>query len=239
MKYFTKEWYQTNGTAGHYLDMQVSKNAETFSEEYYHDLYLRRRRAFVKERKEEAERTNASFDKSAEEAAFQSAHERAVKAMQERLPEEILKQVADVRVLALGIATKEVRQQLKEIGEKNEKQQNTAEKEYWENYCPTVKDKVGEEIQKAFSFRGSRITAVEMKENRLAFKLESDTSAVKKVIFKNYKILEQDGYMLGAEWLYQEVHPAEGGNEYHGLLWKNNGKTGYLTIFAEQIELIK
>lgn len=239
MKYFTKEWYAACGVVGYHLDMQVSKNAETFSEEYYHDLYLRRRRAFVKERKEEAEKNNASFDKAAAEAEFQSAHETTVKTMQERLPKEILEQVADVRVLALDIATKEVRQQLKEICEKNEKQMNAVMKEYWEEYCPTVKDAVGEEIQKEFHFHDSRITAVEMKENQLAFKMEPCFSDVKKVIFKNYKILERDGYLLGADWLYQEVHPAEGGNTYHGLLWKSNGQTGYLTIFAEEIEFIR
>lgn len=239
MKYFTKEWYASCGVVGYHLNMQVSKNAETFSEEYYHDLYLRRRRAFVKERKEEAEKDHASFDKAETEAEFQSTHENIVKSMQERLPKEILEQVADVRVLALDIATKEVRQQLKEICEKNEKQMDAMLKEYWETYCPSVKEAVGEEIQKEFNFHDSRITAVEMKDDQLAFKMEPCFSDVKKVIFKKYKILEQDGYMLGADWLYQEVHPAEGGNEYHGLLWKNNGKAGYLTIFAEEIEFIR
>ena len=162
-----------------------------------------------------------------------------VRSMQERLPKEILEQVADVRVLALDIATKEVRQQLKEICEENKKQMDAVVKEYWETYCPTVKEAVGEEIQKEFNFHDSHITGMEMKDNRLAFKMEPCFSDVKKVIFKNYKILEQDGYMLGADWLYQEVHPAEGGNEYHGLLWKSNGKPGYLTIFAEEIEFIR
>lgn len=243
MKYFTKEWYAACDVMGYRLDLQVSKHAEAFSEEYYHDLYLRRRRAFVKESKEEAEKNKVPFDKAAAEAEFQICHENTVKAMEERLPKEILEQVADIRVLALNITTKEVRQQLKELFERNEKQMRAVQKEcweeYWKEYCPKVKEAVGEEIQKAFNFHDSIITAVEMKEHELAFKMEPCFSNVKKVIFKNYKILEQDGYLLGASWLYQEVHPAEGGNEYHGLLWKENGETGYLTIFAEEIVLIR
>jgi len=78
---------------------------------------------------------------------------------------------------------------------------------------------------------------MEMKEGTLTFRMED--SDVKKVIFKNYKILEQDGYLLGATWLYQEVYAVEGGNEYHGLLWKNGGKLAYLTIQAEDIEFVK
>ena len=239
MKYFTKEWYANCGVTGFHGDMQVSKNAGIFSEEYYHDLYLRRRRAFVKERKEEAEKDQTAFDKAAAEADFQSAHEKNVKTLKARLPKEILEQVADVRVLALDIATKEVRQQLKELCERNEGQMQAVIREYWEEYCPQVREAVGEEIQKAFQFHDSRIIAVEKKEDQLAFKMEPCFSDVKKVIFKNYRILEQDGYLLGADWLYQEVHPAEGGNTYHGLLWKSNGETGYLTIFAEEVELIR
>ena len=49
MKYFTKEWYEACQAADWCLNMAVSKNAEEFSEEYYKDLYTRRRRAFVKQ----------------------------------------------------------------------------------------------------------------------------------------------------------------------------------------------
>ncbi|MBQ7083932.1 MAG: hypothetical protein IJM95_01630, partial [Anaerotignum sp.] len=83
----------------------------------------------------------------------------------------------------------------------------------------------------------AEIKSMEMKTDSLAFRMEH--SDVKKVIFKNYKILEQDGYLLGATWLYQEVYAVEGGNEYHGLLWKDGGKLAYLTVFAEEIEFVK
>ena len=60
MKYFTKEWYEACQAADWCLNMAVSKNAEEFSEEYYKDLYTRRRRAFVKQMKEEE---GEAFDK--------------------------------------------------------------------------------------------------------------------------------------------------------------------------------
>lgn len=239
MKYFTKEWYEACGNTGYHLNMQVSKNAETFSEEYYHDLYLRRRRAHMKLQKEVAEMNGTAFDKAAEEAEFQKFHELAVARYQERLPQEILKQVADVRVLALDITTKEIRQQLKDWCEKNAQQMQTVQDAYQTEVCDVQKDAIGEEIQREFSFHDSKITGMELGADKLAFKMEPAFSDVKKVIFKNHKILEQDGYMIGAEWLYQEVYAVEGGNEYHGLLMKKDGKLGYLTIFAEGIEFIR
>ena len=237
MKYFTKEWYKTCQNSGWHLNMSVSKNAEEFNEEYYKDLYTRRRRAFVKEEKEVAEVLGEEFSKAKAEVEFMNRHEGMVKRMEESIPQNILAEVADTRVLALDIATKEVRQKLKAWCEGNMKEMHRVTDLYWKQICPELKDAVGEEIQKNFNFHDAVIKSMEMKTDSLAFRMEH--SDVKKVIFKNYKILEQDGYLLGARWLYQEVYAVEGGNEYHGLLWKDGGKLAYLTIQAEDIEFVK
>ena len=119
MKYFTKEWYEMCQNAGWHLNLSVSKNAEEFSDDYYKDLYTRRRRAFVKEQKELAEAKGKAFDKAAAEVAFLQQHEATVKRMEAFIPQTILAEVADTRVLALDIATKEVKQKLKAFCEQN------------------------------------------------------------------------------------------------------------------------
>ena len=227
MKYFTKEWYETYQNSHWHLNMSVSKNAEEFSEEYYKDLYTRRRRAFVKEQKEAAEQRGETFDKGIAEAAFLQKHEETVKAMEAGLPLEIKAEVADMRVLALDIATKEVRQMLKAWCEKDKKEADAKQQEYEASDC----------LQAECDLKGSVIRTMELKPELLTFYLNQ--SDAKKVVFKNHKILEQNGYMLGAEFLCQEVYAAEGGKEYHGLLKKKDGKLAYLTIFAEEIEFVK
>ena len=220
MKYFTKEWYEMCQNANWHLNMSVSKNAEEFSEEYYKDLYTRRRRAFVKDQKDAAE----TFSKAKAEVAFMNQHEAMVKRMEESIPETILAEVADTRVLALDIATKEVRQKLKAWCEQNAKAADEMIKAY-------------DGLALEESLHDSMLKTMEMKAETLTFKLEC--SAVKKVVFKNYKMLEQGGYILGATWLNQEVYEAEGGREYHILLMKKDGKLAYLTVFAEEIEFVK
>lgn len=231
MKYFTKEWYEGCGETGHPMELQVSKNAESFSEEYYHDLYLRRRRAFIKEEKEAKQ---ADFEKAEAEKAFAAAHEARIEQLKQELPAEVLEQVADLRVLALGIATKEVRQQLK--GLKADHTEAAVAKEAYAVYEKSVAETVGKENQKNFQIVGNQIQAVEMKADTLTLKLTSAASRKEKITFQEYQILEQEGYILGAEWLAQEVHPAEGGVEYHGLLRKANGALAYLTIFAKEMK---
>lgn len=224
MKYFTKEWYNTCQNSGWHLNMSVSKNAEEFSETYYMDLYTRRRRAFVKEQKEVAELLGEEFSKVKAEVEFMHNHEATLKRMEENLPIEIKAEVADMRVLALDIATKEVRQKLKAWCENNKKEADAMFKAY-------------DGLQLEENLHDSIIKTMEMKTDALTFKL--DCSDVKKVIFRNYKVLEQGGYVLGATWLYQEAYAVEGGNEYHALLQKKDGKLAYLTVFAEDIEYIK
>ena len=223
MKYFTKEWYEACQAADWCLNMAVSKNAEEFSEEYYKDLYTRRRRAFVKQRKEEE---GEAFDKIAAEVAFMKHHEETVKRMERILPIEIKAAVADMRVLALDIATKEVRHQLKAWCEEQKKLADAKEAEY-------AADSTKESSE---TFAGCELTGVEMKETTLTLTLKGN---VKKAVFKNYKILKQEGYLLGAKWLKEEAYTVEGGKEYHILLRKSNGTLGYLTIFAEQLTILK
>lgn len=224
MKYFTKEWYETCQNSGWHLNMSVSKNAEEFSDEYYRDLYTRRRRAFVKEQKEVAELLGETFSKVKAEVEFMNRHAETVNRMEENLPIEIKAEVADMRVLALDIATKEVRQKLKAWCESNKKEADAKIAAY-------------DGLQMEENLHDSVIRTMEMKTDTLTFKL--DCSDVKKVVFKNYKVLEQGGYVLGAIWLNQEVYAAEGGKEYHALLQKKDGKLAYLTVFAEEIEFVK
>ena len=205
MKYFTKEWYEACQAADWCLNMAVSKNAEEFSEEYYKDLYTRRRRAFVKQMKEEE---GEAFDKIAAEVAFMKHHEETVKRMERILPIEIKAAVADMRVLALDIATKEVRHQLKAWCEEQKKLADAKEAEY-------AADSTKESSE---TFAGCELTGVEMKETTLTL---------------------QEGYLLGAKWLKEEAYTVEGGKEYHILLRKSNGTLGYLTIFAEQLTILK
>ena len=223
MKYFTKEWYEACQAADWCLNMAVSKNAEEFSEEYYKDLYTRRRRAFVKQMKEEE---GEAFDKIAAEVAFMKHHEATVKRMERILPIEIKAAVADMRVLALDIATKEVRHQLKVWCEEQKKLADAKEAEYAADSTKLSCE----------TFTGCELTGVEMKETTLTLTLKGN---VKKAVFKNYKILKQEGYLLGAKWLKEEAYAAEGGKEYHVLFRKSNGTLGYLTIFAEQLTILK
>ena len=56
-------------------------------------------------------------------------------------------------------------------------------------------------------------------------------------MFKNAEIIEQDGDLSGAWWLYDEIYKTDNGFEIHALL--ENDELMYLTIKCEKTEFIR
>ena len=108
-------------------------------------------------------------------------------------------------------------------------------------YQTLYKRKINEFLRSAK--RRSELTADDIygiDSGRDDFIIELDSSGgftnIDKVIFKNYSILEKQGDLQGAVWLYQEIYPNNVGNEYHALVIRNDGELAYLTVVASDIE---
>ncbi len=101
-----------------------------------------------------------------------------------------------------------------------------------------VRSQVGAQLQDRFSFHDSKVTKVERSPDRLTLFLEDGGySPVSRVDFLSPKILEEDEGLEGAVWLYEEIHPAQGGNEYHAMLWREGDQLLYLTVFAKDLRM--
>lgn len=163
------------------------------------------------------------YDEERETKLFQVYQERQISKLQGGLPPEILREVADIRVLAFNVATKEVKKAIRTWCLKNLKEVNRIAGQY-----PWIK-----ELHDGFSFHDDVLLSIQQKEDELVLRLEQFGS----VIFHDFRILEQDDDLERAWWLYEEVYPAENGNEYHVLLQRKGGQIAYLTILARKIEL--
>lgn len=97
---------------------------------------------------------------------------------------------------------------------------------------------VGAQLQDRFSFHDSTVVKVERAPDRLTLFLEDGGySPVSRVDFLSPRILEEDEGLEGAVWLYEEIHPAQGGNEYHAMLWREDDQLLYLTVFAKDLRM--
>ena len=236
MEFFTKAWYQLCQDSGYHLLLNPRPQAAAYSEPYYRALYSGKLGAAMKLEREVCALTGDLFRPEEFKAAFRRDHLEQVERLRRVLPREILEQAADLRVLALDAATPEVIAAVTRWCEDNRRRAE-AVMEAYQAWAAEVRPLVGPEIQDGFAFHDSQVTGAERTGDRLTLFLEpGGYSQVRRVDFLGAQVLEEDGDLAGAYWLYGEVHPARGGSEYHSLLWKE-GDALCLTVFAAGLRL--
>lgn len=264
MRYCTKEIYETMQKTSFHLLLKVSKKAENFDEDLYRKLYAKKldeRLAIWKGASElEFDDIFSEFDfedKAAFEQArrdfkpevfdeektrqdFAAQHRSTVKWLQESLPEEILGKIADIRVLALDTASAEVKRLITAFCKNNEREVNRAFKELHKAENREFGDDLPGFCQE--SLHDCKVLSCHMKGKDLVLELDNSGgfTAASGVKFKNAEIIEREGRLTGAVWLYDEVYKCERGLEIHALLSYRfrSGGLRYLTVQCENTEFV-
>ena len=108
MKYFTKEWYADTLVADMCFQLKSTPKAAKVNEKFFNSLYNGQKKWFVRSEKIIAKSNKATFDPIAAEEAFKANFNENLEFVKANIPQSILEKVADVRVLALGSASREV-----------------------------------------------------------------------------------------------------------------------------------
>lgn len=177
-----------------------------------------------------------AYDEATLTEQFQVNHENRIALLKKDLPSKILDMVADIRILALDVASKKVKREIRTWCRANRKQIEIPPKAY-RNYLSKNAKCIGLDIVDKFSFHDSKIVSTHMTGSDFEITLDpSGYTEVNTIIFRNSKIIEQNSDLTGAWWLYEEIYPADGGNEYHILVQCANGRPAYLTVFAADVD---
>ena len=105
MRYFTKEWYNNTLVAQMCFQLRKTEKAAKYSDKFYERLYTVEEKAYIRYRKRElkAMRQSSSVEQLKEE--FRQNTETNLEFVKNNLPNEILSEIADIRILALGSVT--------------------------------------------------------------------------------------------------------------------------------------
>ncbi|MCL2298836.1 MAG: DUF4085 domain-containing protein [Firmicutes bacterium] len=232
MKYMTKEWYQTMQNTSFHLPLHTSEHAEKYSQAFYRMLYKAREDEMVRiwgevekeywnpDLPQEYKPPNPpSFDPETIRKNFRKAHRHNVKDLKENLLEYILRQVADVRVLALHFASAAVKQDITAWCKQYEKATNQTAKGYAKQYKAMLK-KGNPAFLEDFSFHDCKVTSCHRQGNNLVIELDNSGgfSDIETIILEQCTILKQETPFRNAWWLYEEIYPVDGGWEIHALL---------------------
>ena len=222
MKYLTKKWYESLQKINMNLLIEIAKEAETFSEEYYKKVYQEEERRWI-----ELQNTIKSInskDVNKDKESFKHIQEQIIKKLENNVPDYILKKVADIRVLALGKASSIVKKELDKYCKKQKVIVEKAMKEY-KRYNNNLR-KYENTFIRNFDFHDCKIKSCEKQEKDLIITLDTTNNClvdIKQIIFKNYDIIKEDN-ICQSVWLYNEVYIKDNGYEIHILLENIKGK---------------
>lgn len=151
-----------------------------------------------------------------------------------RLPEEILKDVADIRVLALRRATKEIIERVKVYCEECRKRRDKTYNDYYEYYREASKS-FDPDIVNNIGFYECPVTDMQQDKETLTLSIDNLCgSTVNQIVFKEYKIIKLDGSLINCFLSYYEIYKIDNGYEIHMLFNSKNDSVEF-TISAENV----
>ncbi|MBQ6864918.1 MAG: DUF4085 family protein [Clostridia bacterium] len=265
MKYMTKEWYETMQRTDFHLLLEISQQAETFSESYFKMLYKCKEQEFVDreksvsqvrfedlypeefntehfdgldlsteqiesmrnayyEQRKQARKGFAdrhSFDEDVAKKNFRSALRHNIANLKKALPEEILQNVADIRVLALDVASARVKKEIEHYCRQNERIVKQVQTAYWKQYKKMFKGNppsFWEELR----LHDCKLASCRKKGNDVVLKIDPthgiNKPDIRQVILKDCTVLKQDTPLHGSFFLYDEIYRNGEQYEIHFLL---------------------
>ncbi len=250
MKYFTKEWYQTMQNGGYHILLLEINKAEYFSEDYFQKVYKRQEKYRINMEKswyemcnyekiyenykgttakarlkwrDEFLRKDKSFELAIKEQKkiFKENHIRDINNLETNLPEEILNQVADIRLLALNRCTPKVKKLITTFCENNLKYVENCIVKYNEESDKSFKNHKTD-ILKKLGFHDGKIISWKQEGKNLIIRVSDIDSASETgfgdITFKNFKLIGEKVEIENAIWLYEEIYKNELGYELYVLL---------------------
>ncbi|QCT03000.1 hypothetical protein E6C60_2288 [Paenibacillus algicola] len=239
MKFLTKEWYELMQKTSYHLGLEEEPRAEKYSERLYEEVYSQELEKWLELHQQidllsQADEISQPLHADQEAVRFREIQLYKQEMFRRSLPSAILNQIADLRVFALEKASASVISALTQFCEENHQLVQKASEQYIA-FLHSLSTAIERELLQNFSFHDCVITGVE--QNEQAFTIHLDPTGgftdICKVTFEDYVILELDGNIQGAWWLYEEVYPVNDSYEFHALLQSPHAGLTYLTISAK------
>lgn len=140
-----------------------------------------------------------------------------IREAEEKIPHELLQQIADMRVFSLGYCTKEVLKQLKRYSNENEKKMKHV---LSENSEARMAESIPESIKENFGFHDCRVIEFTIDKNKnIVIRLDTrgGFTDLNKITFVSPDIIKQEEHIMGSVWLYEELYRRDNGYEAHML----------------------
>lgn len=219
-------FFDDNGNLVNARDVMTEEEFEKLREEI-----LENERQSMEDYEEEIE----PYDEDKLTESFLEMHNREVEELRQKLPAEILDQVADVRVLALGKATRKVKKMIDKYCAEDDRNFEKAFENY-SKYWDSISDKIPDNIKENYDFHDCMILKIKNIGDDIVFELDNGGgfTDIKRIIYKKAEMIESN-FAKDCYWMYDEIYLADGGFEFHISIDGENGYD-YITLKASDVE---
>ena len=177
---------------------------------------------------EQREQARASFDQipafdpEQERKNFKQSFKSNIGVLKSKLPEEILQMVADIRVLALDVASREVKQAITKFCKQNEKSVRKAMDDYQKQFSKQFKSTVPAFVSELF-LHDCEVLSCRKKGSDILLTVDNSGgfTNISEIRMKNCTVIKQDAPLHGAWCLYEEIYKNGKRYEIHFLLQGN------------------
>ncbi len=237
MRYFTKEWYNDTMVADMCFQLRKTERAAVYSDAFFERLYAVEERAYTKYLKRAARAMRSKLDADAAKAEFAANYKENLEFVKANLSEDILADVKDIRVLALGSATHDIAMRITRFCGKKNRTCESVERAY-DNASEEADEAIGADAANALSIlNGSLIEDVTVKDDsvEIAFSsTESSRSAI--ILLEGARLTDGDGNIKDMTALRHELLLSDnGGFEFSILLLSQDSSLHTVSYITSRI----
>ncbi len=230
MKYFTKEWYTDLMLSNICFQFRKTERAGEYSEKFFEKLYEVEKKAYVRYAKRLARTAGRNFDKCAHEAEFDKNYQTNLEFVRSNLPADILTDIKDIRVLALGSVTNEMAQRITRYCGKKNRLCESVERRY-NDASEEIDEQLGEVSHSLLSLIGAAVSSfTEYRGDIRLCALDENGNAVEFTL-NDAETVENDDGIVGSSILKYELLPADGGKLEFSILSMGNDSSLHTASF--------
>ncbi len=215
-----------------------------FNEQYADEMSLENsefekiKRKYIEQHKQEYIKSGkiSEFNPEQEKLKFKQSLRRNIEDLKQELPEDILQNVADIRVLALQVASREVKQKITKYCKQNEKKVNSAIVAYQKEYSKQFQENEPGFVSELF-LHDCTLLSCRKKGNDIVMTVDSSNgfTDISEIRMINCNVIKQDALLYGAWCLYEEVYKSGDRFEIHFLFQKKKRLIDFI-VCVDDIE---
>ena len=161
------------------------------------------------------------FDEEKEKKEFRNMQRAMIRRLQSALPDEILRMVADIRVLALDVSSPEVKKAIRQFCKTNMKAVQRGYSDYDKAFAATFGNSAPDFVDQ-MKLHDTLVTSCRKVGKDLVIRIDNggmtDLTGFR---LKNCIVLKKEASLCGTTFLYQEFYKVDGRYEIHFLMCRD------------------